>query len=111
MKKRKRPLSEIQNDKKEILAAGFKVIEKSPVHWHIRKEGSHEVVNVWPTVSKYMLNNASGANHYKDVVKSISGLFSQSETTFVRDIDPQAKALCDQIRLEGLSYFKRLVNS
>ena len=63
-------------ERNNLLRAGYKVTIKSPWHLHIRKQDSGLLVNVWPTVNKYMVDRDSGADYYKDVVKKMDELFN-----------------------------------
>lgn len=56
---------------------GYKVIQKSPWHFHVI--GDQTYINVWPTARKYMIAFGGGASYYQNagdlfgVVRNILG--------------------------------------
>ncbi len=96
---------QVKKERARLLAAGFRIVEKSEYHWHVIKEPHTSIVNVWPTARKYMKAGSSSAQYYNDVVKEVAAIFSEMEkvTGFKEKVD------VDEMHSQGLDYFKKKI--
>lgn len=102
MKKKSKDWRLVRLEMDALKGAGFEVTVKNDYHWHVRERGISKFVNVWPTASKYMLDGASGANHYRDVVHSVTALFNEVRNTNAHILGKSV----DDLREGGLDYLK-----
>lgn len=93
--------------------AGYFVEEKSAYHWHVTKRGNKLILNVWPSVRKYMIQYSSIAMYYSELLKTVDSIFSDPKNQIPEK--PSYKEHLDEgiseMRKGGLDYFKsRLIN-
>lgn len=104
----KKGYTQTERERELLQAAGFTVLIKSPYHWHVRKAGEREFVNVWPTASKFMKDGGNGANFYTDVLKAVRGCFKNIADSRTPQ-DNERLAAQEEIfkmREQGLAYFQ-----
>lgn len=83
---RKRPpdWAQVRGDLAALKDAGYSVKGKVITHWRVRKQGYDIVVDVWPTVRKYMQTGDNGANRYTDIVRAVGSIFTRKTKRTVR---------------------------
>lgn len=56
-------------DINKLQEVGYTIIECSP--WHFKVYGQGNVMNVWPSKRKFMLEYGRQASFYKDIVETV----------------------------------------
>lgn len=64
------------HDIQKLKRAGYVVIEQSPYHYHVHNNG-RELINVWPSKRKWMIQYGNGASFYTDVLKMAQDILGE----------------------------------
>lgn len=77
-------------DIERLKAAGYKVEQKSPWHFHVK---GPVTLNIWPTKRKWMIEYGSGASFYTDILETVREVIGEPRKRHKRN----PRWLLDQI--------------
>ena len=114
MSKKNIDWNRVGGDSVELKKNGYDVIELTKIHWHVKRPGSRTIVNIWPTVQKFMPNYARRASRYTDIVDAVKQSFlyepmQKPHQSMQREVDKEAQEEASKLRIGGLEYFKSFI--
>lgn len=102
--------SDVKKDWEALKKAGYILSIKSPWHWHAKQKGGKVIMNIWPTVKKYMMDGSNGASKYGDVVREVSKEFAKRGGIIESPEVREAQMQLEEYRSDPFGFIERMKN-